>query len=165
MTTATADPQAAQRIWEKLEKLRTAFLVTRGALGLHGRPMSAIVRREEGLIWFLAHAGGGVDDEVAADGEVFLGFSDGGQTYVAITGEAELVRDRARIEALWNFGAEAFWPDGKDDPAMRAIAVRPVTGELWDGPSTPVAVARMALAVITGRSADDEGENVKAAMG
>jgi general stress protein 26 len=163
MSDAT-DPQNAGRIWDRLEKLRTAFMVTHGAHGLHGRPMSAIVRREEGLIWFLAHAGGGVDDEIAANPDVCLGFTDGGQTHVAITGTAELVTDRTRIDELWNFGAEAFWPDGKDDPRMRAIAVTPAVGELWDGPSTPIAVARMALAVITGRSADDAGENVRAAM-
>lgn len=165
MTTPDHSPEAAARIWDALEGLRTAMLVTHGRDGLRGRPMSAIVRREEGLIWFLNHAGGGLDDEIAANPQVHLGFGDGGQTHVSVSGTAEIVADRARIADLWNFGAEAYWPGGKDDPALRAIAVRPGMAELWDGPSTPIAVARMALAVITGRSADDAGENVRAELG
>ncbi len=149
------------RAWKLMEKLGTAMLVTVGARGLHARPMSAILRREEDAIWFLSARDGSKDDEIARDSDVSVIFSDGGTHQVAVAGTATLSDDRARIRDLWNLGAKAFWPDGPEDPAIVAIEVRPRVIEYWDGAARPVAAFRMAKAILTGQSADDLGETAK----
>lgn len=165
----TQDPQPATprdiaRIWEVIESQRTAFLVTRGAIGPHARPMNAIVRTAERLVWFLTDVDGMKDSEIDADGRVALIFTDGVSTHVALTGDAEVVHDRAAVRALWSTAAKAFYPEGPEDPAIVALRVSPLVGELWDGPSRPVALVQMAAALVTGNSAADMGNNVKADM-
>jgi general stress protein 26 len=156
----TGQEQEAERVWDSIEKIDTAMLVTHGAKGLHARPMSTIVRRLDGEIWFLTDDCGSKDSELARNKDVALTFSKG-STHVAISGEAEICEGRATIRDLWNPGAQAYYPQGPDDPSIRAICVRPTIAELWDGPSRPVALVQMAFAHVTGRSADGMGENIK----
>jgi general stress protein 26 len=160
-----ATPEDVAQIWKLMEKVRTAFLVSLSALGPHARPMSPIVRDEERLVWFLTDRVTVKDDEIGADERVAMIFTDGGSTHLAVTGTAELVDDRATVKDLWSTAAQAFWPEGPDDPRIVAIRVQPTVAELWDGPSAPVAMVQMAAALVTGRSAADMGHNVRAEMG
>jgi general stress protein 26 len=156
----TSGDEEAERIWDRIEKIDTAMLVTHGKKGLHARPMAPIVRRLDGAIWFLTDDGGSKNDELAANKDVALTFSKGA-TQVAMAGEAEVCDGRATIRDLWNPGAQAWYPQGPEDPSIQAICVRPTIAELWDGPSKPVALVQMAIAHVTGRSADGTGENIK----
>jgi general stress protein 26 len=127
--------------------------------------MSAIVRKDEGHIWFLTDSATIKDCEIEADPRCALVFSDGGSTHLAVTGSAEIVEDRLVVKGLWSKAAQAFYPSGPEDPAIVAIRVEPIIAELWDGPSAPIAMVQMAAALATGRSAADMGHNVKAQMG
>lgn len=163
------DPQRANsrdisRIWAVMKAERTAFLVTQGAKGPHARPMSAIVREPDGLVWFLTDRASMKDSEVDADSRCALIFSDGSATHLAITAEASIVDDRTVVHDLWSTAAQAFYPGGPDDPSVVAIRVTPVIAELWDGPSAPLALIQMAAAIVTGGSAADMGHNVKAEL-
>jgi general stress protein 26 len=125
--------------------------------------MSAIVRADEGLIWFLTDTStGSKDNEIANDRNVAVIFTDGSSTHVAVSGTASIVTDRATVKDLWSTPAQAFYPQGPEDPAIVALRVKPGMAELWDGPSTPVALVQMAAALVTGGSAADIGRNVKA---
>ncbi len=169
-TGVPVDPQPAShddvaRIWDVMESQRTAFLITQTAEGPHARPMSAIVRRDDGLVWFLTDRVTNKDDEIDMDSRCAMIFTDGGSSHVAVTGTARVIADRAVVRDLWSIGAKAFFPDGPDDAAILAIKVIPRTAELWDGPSTPIALVQMAAALVTGKSAADIGNNVKARLG
>lgn len=159
-----ADDQDMDRIWKAMEDRRTAFLVTHGREGPHARPMSTIVRRDDGCVWFLTDSATAKDCEIAADDRCALVFSDGGSMHLAVTGTAELVDDRLVVKGLWSTGAQAFYPEGPEDPSILAIRVTPKIAEYWDGPSKPVALVQMAAALATGSSAADMGRNVKARM-
>jgi general stress protein 26 len=154
-----------QKIWDAMESIRTAMFVSRGDLGPHARPMSAIVRPDEGRVWFLTDSETAKACEVERNPTVGLTFSNGTNRHVAITGQAEIVEERAFVRDLWSTSAQAFFPGGPDDASIVAIRVEPEVGELWDGPSTPVAIVKMAAALVTRTPADDMGENVKVRMG
>jgi general stress protein 26 len=169
MTTERSDPQPAdredvERMWKVMEKQRTPMLVTQGTRGLHARPMHAIVRPIDGLIWFLTDRSGSKDWEIDRDADVALTFSNGGSVHLAVSGRACIVDDRATVRDLWSLAAKAYYPDGPEDPDIVAIRVEPQIAELWDGPAAPIAMARMAAAVVTGSSAADMGHNVKAEL-
>ena len=82
-----------------------------------------------------------------------------GKGYLSIAGNAEVVHDRAKVDEYWNPAAEAWFPEGKDDPTVALIRVRPVSAEFWarDTPGV-VAVFKMAKAAMTGGQ-PDVGDN------
>ncbi|MFN3592592.1 MAG: pyridoxamine 5'-phosphate oxidase family protein, partial [Thermaurantiacus sp.] len=141
------------------------MFVTRGSLGPHARPMSVIVRPDESRLWFLTDRETAKACEVERHQTVGVTFSNGTNRHVAITGRAEIVEERAFVRDLWTTSAQAFFPGGPDDESIVAIRVDPDVGELWDGPSTPVAIVKMAAALVTRTPADGMGDNVKVRMG
>ncbi|QMW23466.1 pyridoxamine 5'-phosphate oxidase family protein [Sandaracinobacteroides saxicola] len=157
-----SDHEDIDRIFAMAGKIRTAMLVTRGAEGPHARPMSAIVKADERLVWFLTSADSAKEWEIEADGTSAVTFSDGGNNHVAFTGHSTVVSDRATVKRLWSTAAQAFYPQGPDDPGIVALRFEPAIGEMWDGPTMIVSLARMAAAVITGTSADNMGDDVSA---
>ena len=74
------------------------------------RPMSSIVKPEEGKIYFLSDQRTAKDDEIAARPEVLLAYGNGASQFVSTRAHAVLSSDRALIKRLWNPGAQAFWP-------------------------------------------------------
>jgi general stress protein 26 len=158
MTTENAD-----RIWKAAEGIRTAMLVTWTGEALISRPMAAIVRADEGAIWFLTDKDSGKLDDIAAYPEVSVSFSDG-STQVAFHGAASVHDDRAKIKDLWSNAAQACYPGGPTDPLVVALRVDPARAELWDGPGAVIAMIKMAAAVAQGKSVRDIGEHVEAAV-
>lgn len=149
------------RIWDAAEG-KTAMLVTSDTEGPHARPMSAILRPDDGLIWFLTDEQSGKLDEIAADHQIAVTFSDGNSAHLAFRGLATVTGERAVIEELWSPAADAFYPAGPTDPDIRVIRFQPAEAELWDSPGRVVALFRMAAAVATGTSARDIGTHIKA---
>lgn len=151
-----------QRVWDMIADIGICMFVTRTAGGMHGRPMSSIPKQDEGVVYFLTAKSTIKDDEIAADNHVHLGYAKG-QQYLSVAGSAMLLDDRLLIERLWNAGAQAFWPEGPQDPGVIAIAVQPVWAEYWEGPNTLVAGVRTALALVRG-TRPDLGDNEKVRM-
>ena len=163
MSTQTTQAESAERIWKAAEKVRTAMLVTRSGDALISRPMAAIVKSDEGLIWFLTDKNSGKLDDIAKHPDVSVSFSDGSD-FMAFTGKATVLDDRATIKRLWSNAAQAYYPNGPEDPLVIALRVQPGHAELWDGPGAVVAMIKMAAAVATGESVRDIGEHVEATI-
>lgn len=132
--TKTDDRQA---LMDGIKRVRVAMMTTHGSGGLHTRPMySHEVDGEEGF-WFFTSARSGKVDEIGRDGRVSLAYADPSRNfYAAVTGQAQIVRDRAEIHRLWSEGLRAWFPNGKDDPDIVLLRVDPDRGEYWDGPAS-----------------------------
>lgn len=140
------------RIAKLLENIDIAMFTTRGRDGhLVSRPLSTQVADFDGTIWFMVSAGSSKVGEIARDPHVNVGYAAKDKnTYVSVAGTAQVLRDQARIDALWNDGYKAFWPDGPTDPEIRLIRVDVATVEYWDGPGTIVGQAiRFVVARVT----------------
>ncbi len=86
------------------------------------------------------------------------------QTYVSLSGRAELVRDKAKIEELWEPALKAWFPKGVDEPDIALLKINADQGEYWDAPSSVVAhVFSLAKVAVTGQPAHP-GENEKVAL-
>jgi general stress protein 26 len=153
------------KVWEIIEKIDIAMLTTVGGGTLRARPMSSRTERDSNSIFFLTDASGSKDDELAQDPRACLAYSEPKtNTYLSVSGTAVTVRDAAKIKALWDKNAEAFWPAGPDDPNIRLIRFQPEKAEFWDGPSSNViAGLEMLTASVTGEK-PDMGENRKVAF-
>jgi general stress protein 26 len=154
------------RVWDIIEELDICMLTTVAGGSLRARPMSSHPDRESGIVYFLTDASQGAkDDELAQDPRACLAYSEPkDNTYLSVSGRADVVRDVAKIKALWDKDAEAFWPNGPEDPRIRLLRFQPEQAEFWDGPSsTMVTGLKMLAANVTGNQ-PDMGDNKKVSM-
>ena len=157
------DARDIDRVWDLMQTVGYAMLVTRDGGTLRGRPMTAYVERSDGAVYFLTDARAHKDEEIAQSPIVGLSFADiGSQKYIWIKGRAAISNDRGKIRDLFSTPARAWW-DNADDPNIRALKITPEEAEFWDSPGKLVAYTKMAAAVVTG-TRPEIGDNRKVAM-
>lgn len=121
-----------QQLAELLESFDTAMLITRhGEGGEHARPMAIAEIEGASTIWFVTSSDSPKVDEIRKDARVSATFQSD-RKFVALSGTSAIVRDRARIEALWKDTWKIWFPDGKDDPSIALIRVEVEDAEFWD---------------------------------
>ena len=153
-----------QKLREMIKEIDFCMLTTINENGdLHSRPMSSNGDIDpNGDIWFFTSASSNKVSEVATSPNVNLSFADPkNQQYISISGRAELVRDRKKIEDLWRPEFKMWFPEGKDDPDIALLRVRLEKAEYWDSPSSTIGYAlSFVSSLVTGKEADF-GENKK----
>jgi general stress protein 26 len=144
------------RVWDIMEDISVCMVTTHAGGRMRSRPMHAIPDRDENAVYFITDIRGAKDDEIAAAPDVCLAFADiGDNTYLSVTGTAATVRDPAKAEEFWSTEAQAWWPRGPRDPAVRILRVVPEQAEYWDTRGNSVTVAlKLVAARMTGREPD-----------
>ncbi len=130
---------------------------------LHSRPMSNNREVEfDGDLWFFTYGSSHKVDEVGRVPKVNASFADvDAQRYASLTGRAEVVRDRAKIEELWLPELRAWFPEGLETPDIALLKVTVERAEYWDGSQSIVAHAvSLVSSLVTGEPAQS-GENEK----
>jgi general stress protein 26 len=158
------DHEGAAKLYELIKDVRICMMTTVEPDGsLHSRPMWNQEADETGDLWFFTRVSSPKVTEISRDGQVNLGYANPSKNdYVSISGRAEIVRDRAKIEEKWSAPLKAWFPDGKDDPQIALIRVHPEKGEYWDSPSsTIVHIYGYAKAVLTGSSPQELSDQQK----
>ncbi|AQG78584.1 pyridoxamine 5'-phosphate oxidase family protein [Spirosoma montaniterrae] len=156
---------------EKLEKvrkmvgdIRIAMMTTVNDEGqLMSRPMAALEMDEDATIWFFTQKTSPkvaqIEQHERQVNLAFVNVSDA--DYVSISGTADEIDDRAKIDELWNPQAKAWFPNGKDDPNLTLLRVHTHMAEYWDSnDSTMVRLFQQASAALTG-TVPKMGENEK----
>jgi general stress protein 26 len=130
---------------------------------LHSRPMSLNSQVDDaGNLWFFTSANSHKVTEVRRTPKCNVSFANSDDNhYVSITGTAELVTDKRKIEELWKPELKAWFPQGTDQPDLALLRVGIEKAEYWDSPSSTVAqVVSFVSALVSGEAAD-WGENKK----
>lgn len=144
-------------IAEKIKDIRTAMMTTVALDGsLHSRPMATQQQEFDGDLWFFTGKDSLKIDELEKNNQVSVAYAaPDDNRYVSISGTASIVDDQAKIDELWSPFVKAWFPDGKDDPNITLVHVKPETAEYWDSSSsTLVQVVGFAKALLTGKQAD-----------
>jgi general stress protein 26 len=143
---------------DEIEQLRT--LIGKARIGiittvnqegaLVSRPMAVKERDFDGDLWFFTEDPSHKTDEVRTNPEVNVAL-ESGSGWVSIAGVAEIVKDAAKIDELWDTGAQAWFENGRDDPKVALLKVTARTAEYWatDEPK-PLVLFKYAKAVVTG---------------
>lgn len=80
-------------------------------------------------------------------------------SWVSLAGTAEVVDDLAKLKEFWSTFAEAWIPEGPEDPNAILIRVDVSTAEYWDNPGGRISsVISFAKSKLTGQPYDG-GEN------
>jgi len=164
MSEAKTQEEKLGRLREIIKAVDICMLTTVDERGdLHSRPMSNNRDVEfDGDLWFFTYGSSHKVDEVGRVPKVNASFADtDGQLYASVTGRAEVVRDRAKIEELWKPQLRAWFPEGVDTPDIALLKVSAERAEYWDGSQSVVAHAvSLISSLVAGRPAQP-GENEK----
>jgi len=162
--TAVNDVDARHHLWELIKDIRFAMFTARHGNGhLHSRPMTTQNRDldADSSVWFLMYRSGSPVADLQLDSAVSVVYADvSADSYVSVSGNAVVVEDMAKKEALWSKMAEAWFPGGANDPDLALVKVEITHADYWDVKESKfVQLYRMAKAAITGQPPTDLGEH------
>ena len=149
--------EAITKLRELVEKGPTCMFGTDlTTIPMHVCPMHALQVDDEGSIWFFSGLDSQHTGHINKDPRVNLIFSNTAAfEYLTVFGEAEILRDPVKIEELWKPMVKAWFPDGKDDPNLSLIRVRPLKAHYWDTKDGKLVVlAKILVGAITGKVED-----------
>lgn len=141
----------AAAIWAAVKKQPLAMMTTVHEGEIVSRPMAAHADADEGVFYFVTRLDSGKTHDIGTRAPVNISFSDpDNATFVSIAGEAMVSQDRMKLRELWNMWAEAWLPDGPDDPETALITVDPGETYLWSPNSSKIVrTIKTAVAVVT----------------
>jgi general stress protein 26 len=154
----------AEKLYDLIKDVKICMMTTVEPDGsLHSRPMYCMEADAAGDLWFFTKLQTPKVTEISKDGQVNLGYANPSkQDYVSVSGRAEIVRDRKKIDEKWSEPLKAWFPDGKDDPQIALLRVHPEKGEYWDSPSsTLIHLYGYAKAALTGSSPTELSDQKK----
>ncbi|MBC8118428.1 MAG: pyridoxamine 5'-phosphate oxidase family protein [Burkholderiaceae bacterium] len=121
-----------EHLYDLLKDFNTAMLVTRSPDGhMHARPMAIAELRSDADAYFVTGIDSPKAAEIAAHPTITLTFQSSNQ-FASVSGQAEVVRDRALIDRLYKEDWKIWFPEGKADPSIALIKFTAEDGEYWD---------------------------------
>jgi general stress protein 26 len=143
-------------LYDMIDDVGTAMLVTENDGDIRSRPMKGKLYRDNGEIWFLTESMSGKVQEIHQDRSSNLTYScPEKETYISISGKSVLRRDAEKIDDLWGPWAKAWFGCEKDDPKVAAICFKPDIAEYWSSPESKMVQAwELAKAYMTDQEPD-----------
>lgn len=127
-------PQKAEdAFWDSLKKSNTGMLGL-DRPGQHAQPMTAFREEETGTIWFFTRNDTDLSREVAVGGQdaMFHYGSKDQNVWACIGGQlSSRGHDRTIIDRYWNPVLAAWYPEGKEDPAIDILRFDARDGRVW----------------------------------
>ncbi len=151
--------EAINKLQALAEGARIAMLCTNMAhIPFSTCPMATQkVDESTGAIWFFTGNDGQHTQDIQADSRVQLIYANNSDSaYLTVSGMAEILDDKAKIDELWSPLAKVWFQGGKDDPNLRLLKVTPQEGFYWDTKhSKMVSFIKMAASIVIGKTMDD----------
>ncbi len=151
--------------WARLVKLilgiRVALLTTLDQEGrFHTRPVQTLDIGPDRTLWFFTDWRSPKVGELNCDQRVSLGYADpANNAYVAVTGNACLLRDGERARKLWTLEQRAYYPEGPEDGRLALLRVDIERAEYWIAPGRISYIVAALTAAVTGTPAGIIGEH------
>ncbi len=164
-TTHSPHPEGYAKLWELIEDIKVAMFTTVAEPeALHSRPMvTQQADSGEAVLWFFTSIDSPKVADIYHQRQVGVSYAAPAKhRYVSVAGRAYVVRDADKIRELWTPDMKEWFSEGLDDPYLALVRVEVDSAQFWDSPSgTVVRLANLAKRKLTGKPADDAGENVK----
>ena len=126
--------ESINKLRELVEEINICLFCTNLKIddGATCRPMGAQKVCDQGNIWFFSEINSDKNREIKQDKHVKLFFSHPGKSsYLVVNGEAEIIIDKNKTDELWTPFAKIWFKEGKDDPNISIIKVKPTTAYYW----------------------------------
>ena len=149
--------EAIEKLKKMIDDARVChFISNPGHFPLNTRPMSTLKCDDDGSLWFLSNKTSDKNQDIKSDPRVQLLYAHKSAVeFISISGKAEVVFDKKKLDELWTSFAKAYFSEGKDDPSISLIRVIPDSGFYWDTKhNKTIALIKMAAAAITGNATE-----------
>lgn len=157
------DPIAKLR--ELLKDIKFAMLTTSGGNDkLVTRPMTTRDVEFDGDVWFFTDDRTGKILDIERNPNVNLAYFGDKNVQVSLSGRASVVRDRAKIDALWSPADNAYFED-KDDPHIVLLKVEVESAEFWESPGNFITRSINFVRAMATHDPSKLGDNVKLDLG
>lgn len=156
------DTTPVQRVAELIKNFRFAMFTTRNAEDrLVAHPLTVQEAEFDGDLWFLVSRSATFVIDIRRDDRVGVSLSSN-DSWVSLSGRAELVEDPAKVRELWSPTVEAWFTNGPDDPDVGLLKFSAESAEYWDSPGGRIAsIFSFVKSKITGEPLDAENEKVE----
>lgn len=127
--------QQLRRLNQLIEHIGPGMLTCADGAGhLISRPMTPLSLDKNGALWFFIRAPSSDMGRSAGTVQpVNIAFAQPDDaSYVSVAGEARVVHDAARIEALWSPVIRLWFAEGKNDPELALLRVNILRADYWD---------------------------------
>ncbi len=123
-----------------VKDIKMAMLTTVGPDGsLRSRPMATQDVEFDGDLWFFSEASSPKVEDIGRNSKVSVSYANPDkQRYVAASGNAQLVRDKAKMQEFWSPVLKIWFPKGLEDPDLALIKVSVNDAEYWESSSNPI---------------------------
>ena len=154
--------ESIRKLGALIKDIQMAMLTTIDGGVLRARPMATQDTEFDGELWFFTSDKTHKVAEIEKDNRANVSYSKpNDNVYVSVSGAVSIVKDREKIEELWNPAYKAWFPKGLDDPTISLLKINVEQAEYWDSPSsTIVHIVGFVKALVTGERAQG-GENEK----
>lgn len=157
----TDSQDAHATLVDLLEDMPIGMLTTYGPDGPRSLPMARQEVDAGDRLWFITGRDTRHVAALEAESRASMTFS-ARDSWVALDGHAHVVEDQARLEELWTTVAEAWMPEGPQDPNAVLLRFDIDAGEYWDTPGSRVASAlSFVKAKLTGDTLDADHGTVR----
>ncbi|MBH8576539.1 pyridoxamine 5'-phosphate oxidase family protein [Nostocaceae cyanobacterium CENA369] len=139
MTTSTDRDQQIQKLRELIADIDSGMLTTVDDNGsLHSCPMSTNGQiTSDGVLWFFIYGSSHKATEIEHNQQVNVSFvSPDRQRYISVSGTAQLVKDRNKMQEQWKPQLQTWFPKGLDEPDIALLKVTMDKADYWDGQSS-----------------------------
>ena len=147
--------ESIAKLKDLIESIDFAMLTTVNGGQLRSRPMSTQKFEMDGDLWFFTSDQTHKIEEIEQDSRVNVAYAKPeDNVYVSVSGRAELVKDKEKIEELWNPILKAWFPKGLDDPTLALLKISVEEAEYWDSPNSKIVqLYGFVKAMVTGEPA------------
>jgi general stress protein 26 len=128
----------ATQLWEQIDAVHAGMLGLEGSI-THMQPMAPYSDPQTNTVWFFSRT----DSELArmvrpGSRAHFCVVGQHHDYYACLAGPIELRKDMAKIDAHWSSIVEAWYEDGKHDPALTMLALHIDDAEIWASTGNPI---------------------------
>jgi general stress protein 26 len=154
-----ADKPDVQKVVDLINDTKIGMVATLDEGGkIVSRPLVVQQVETDGDMWFFTHRDTSQVSHVRSEPSVNVSFSQR-DSWVSVSGVAEVVEDQAKAEELWNPMVEAWFPDGPATPGLVFLRVDADSAEYWDTPGGAVTTAVQFIKAKAGKGNTSIGES------
>jgi general stress protein 26 len=136
------------------------MLTTQSDHTLQARPMLLRTIDEDGRLWFFASQQSDMVADLSVRPEVGVTFINRhDDLYIAISGRAEVRRDRVAIRRLWKWSYRVWYPGRWRDPDLVLLAVTVTRAEYWSASSTVMTRLGQSLQALCTRRPQNDAQH------
>jgi PPOX class probable F420-dependent enzyme len=161
MSDQAGSQDKAEKARDLIKSTRLAMLTTVDADGrLVSKPMATQDVDFDGEVWFIAERDSQKARNITRDPRVNVAYASH-DSWVSLSGHAEVVDDHAKLKELWNLFTDAWLEGGPENPLNVLIRVQGESVEYWDTPGGKVTqLANLVKAKVTGRRFEGDNQTV-----